>query len=391
MPHTRAMRHTDTGVNMTLNKTEQNFGVIISFGAILLLSVVFATVYIGDEILLLPALGTAIIGTACFCFFVLRKYRKENKVVEIDYLNIGTQRYILGLFMIFYGIPKLGGTFFDYQLFALDSKLMDVSEFELTWYFFGKNRYQELFVGFMEFIPGILLLSRRTYYIAAIILLPVTAQVFILNLFFKIGGLTFPAATILLACNSYIIYSQKEKIIQFFKSLHFSSNITLTGKTVAFIKICRWTVMVLAVLLLYMNFKPLFLKSTYKVKYEKLIGIYTLEKMTKNNNTYLPTNDNFFYKDLYIEKQSRWNILRRYNKKTDAFIMDINTKNDSIHIYINKGGIGDAKDIIDSLTVLKGTYKLTGNDLTIKGIQLNDALELKYKKQDRIKPKEWFW
>ena len=111
--------------------------------------------------------------------------------------------------------------------------------------------------------------------------------------------------------------------------------------------------MVLAVLLLYMNFKPLFLKSTYKVKYEKLIGIYTLEKMTKNNNTYLPTNDNFFYKDLYIEKQSRWNILRRYNKKTDAFIMDINTKNDSIHIYINKGGIGDAKDIIDSLTVLQ--------------------------------------
>ena len=56
--------------------------------------------------------------------------------------------------------------------------------------------------------------------------------------------------------------------------------------------------MVLAVLLLYMNLKPLFLKSTYKVKYKKLIGIYTLEKMTKNNITYLPTNDNFFYKDL---------------------------------------------------------------------------------------------
>ena len=71
--------------------------------------------------------------------------------------------------------------------------------------------------------------------------------------------------------------------------------------------------------------------------------------------------------------------------------MDINTNNDSIHLYINKWGIGDAKDIIDTLTVLKGTYTLTGDDLTIKGIQFNDALELKYKKQDRIKPKEWFW
>ena len=111
----------------------------------------------------------------------------------------------------------------------------------------------------------------------------------------------------------------------------------------------------------------------------------------QNKINYLPTNDNLFYKDLYIEKQSRWNILRRYNNKTDAFILDIDAKNDSIHISINKGGIGDGKDIIDSLTVLKGTYKLTGNDLTINGIQLTDTLELKYKKQDRIKPKEWFW
>lgn len=117
--------------------------------------------------------------------------------------------------------------FFDYQLFALDSKLMDVCEFELAWYFFGKNRYHELFVGFMEFIPGILLLIRRTYYISAIMLLPVTAQVFILNLFFKIGGSTFPSATMLLAFNCYVKYSEKEKIIQFFKSLHFSPNIIL--------------------------------------------------------------------------------------------------------------------------------------------------------------------
>ena len=58
-------------------------------------------------------------------------------------------------------------------------------------------------------------------------------------------------------------------------------------------------------------------------------------------------------------------------------LWNINTKNDSIHIYINKGGIGDAKDIIDSLTVLKGTYKLSWErTLLLKEIQLNDALEL---------------
>ena len=82
--------------------------------------------------------------------------------------------------------------------------------------------WQELFAGVMELVPGLLLLNRRTYFIGALILLPVTGQVFILNFFFKIGGITFPAAVILLACNLYIVYSEKEKIVQFFRSLDFS-------------------------------------------------------------------------------------------------------------------------------------------------------------------------
>jgi hypothetical protein len=377
---------------MALNKREQNIGVIISFFAIVLFFVyiIFSALGLGNPMLLLAVFGTAFISTACLCFFVLRKYRKENKVFEIDYLNIGTQKYILGILMIFYGVPKLFGTFFDYQLFALDSKLVDVSEFELAWYYFGKNKWQEIFAGIMEFIPGLLLLHRRTYYAAAVILLPVTAQVFILNLFFKIGGITFPAATILLACNCYIIYSQKEKIIQFIKSLDFSPGINVSTTTLSFIKVCKWVCIVLVAFILFTNVKSAFFKSDYKVKYSKLTGVYTLETMTKNKIRYSPTNDSTLYKDLYIEKQSRWNILRKYNNRTDAFVMDINTTNDSIHIYINKGGIGDEADIIDSLTVLKGTYILENGLLSISGVQLKDTLQLNYKKQD-IKPKEWFW
>lgn len=377
---------------MTLNKREQNIGVIISFFAMLLLSLYLIFSFVGFDKgdVLLIALAMAFVGSACLCFFILKKYRKENKVMEINYLNIGVQRYLLGLFMIFYGVPKLFGTFFDYQLFALDSKLDDVSEFQLAWYYFGKNKWQELFAGLMEFIPGLLLLNRRTYYMAAIILLPVTAQVFILNLFFKIGGVTFPAATILLACNGYILYSQKEKITAFFKSLHFSPSINLSSKTYILIKICKGTIFLLVGLIVFRNVKPIFFKSDYKVKYEQLIGVYTLEKVIKNGVNYLPSADSSLYKTIYVEKQSRWNVLRRYNDKYSAFIMNLNAKNDSIGIYINKGGVGDEPDIIDSLTVLNGTYKLSGDVFSISGIQLNDTLQLEYKKQN-IKPKQWFW
>jgi hypothetical protein len=377
---------------MTLNKTEQNVGVLISFLAILLLSLyfIFFSAGFNNEVLLLSLLGAALIGSLAVCIFVLRKYRKENKAVEIDYLNVGTQRYILGLFMIFYGIPKLFGAFFDYQLFALDSKLRDVSEFELAWYYFGKNRWQELFAGIMEFVPGILLLHRRTYYVAALILLPVTSQVFILNFFFKIGGVTLPAATILLACNAYIIYSEKERIVRFFRSLDFSRNVNFGQTASRLIRIFRWVVIALAVLVVFRSVKSNFFKSGDNATYAKLVGVYSLEKVTKNNSDYLPEMDSLIYKDLYFEKQKRWNILRRSNNKTDAFVAKFNSKNDSITLYINKGGTGDEADILDSLTVLNGVYKLEGDLLKIKGIQLGDTLDLSYRKQD-IKPKQWFW
>lgn len=376
-----------------MNKGEQNIGTLISYFAIVLFLLYFAFALLGlnNEVTMLSALGTILIGTFFLCFFVIRTCRKHNKLNEIDYLNIGTQRYILGLFMIFYGIPKIFGTFFDYQLFALDSKLIDVSEFELAWFYFGKNKWQELFAGFMELIPGLLLLNRRTYYFGAIFLLPVTSQVFILNLFFKIGGVTFPASLILLLCNLYIVYSQKEKIRQFMKSLNFNVSPKLAQGTKKIIIIAKWSTALIVVFIFYNNIKPLFYKSAEKLNYQKLIGVYSLETIVKNKALYSPKEDSLLYKDLYIEKQSRWNILRRFNNKTDAFVFDLNSKNDSIAIYINHGGIGDQKDIIDSTTVLKGIYKINGNELLIKGFQLNDTLELTYKKQDKLKSKEWFW
>jgi hypothetical protein len=377
-------------ITMTLTKRDQNLGAVITLFTIglFLLYLIFSIVGFSDEALIV--LGVPLLATIGFCIFLLRKYRKENRPEVIDYLNVGTQRHLLGLFMIFYGLPKLFGGFFDYQLFALDTKLGDVSEFELAWYFYGKNRWQELFSGLMEFIPGILLLNRRTYYLGAIILLPVTAQVFILNLFFKIGGVTFPAAMILLACNVYILYSQKEKIIQFIKSLDFSPAVIFSGKTRLFLKACKWAIILLAVALIGMRTKSVFFKSDYLVKYERLVGMYMLEEMKKNNAPYTPADDSLYYKDLYIERQSRWNILRRFNNKTDAFILELNHTNDSITLYINKGGIGDSPDIKDHATVLKGTYALENNVLIINGIQLNDTLQLTYRRQS-LRPKQWFW
>jgi hypothetical protein len=377
---------------MKLNKTEQIIGTIISILTILLffIYVAFGIIGFGDEGVILTFIALVFFSTTIVCFTVFFRLRQVNKLAEINYLNIGIHRYLLGLFMVFYGVPKLFGAFFDYQLFALDTKLIEVSDFELAWYYFGKNNWQELISGILEFIPGVLLFYRRTYYFASLVLLFVTSQVFFLNLFFKIGGITLPAATILLACNIYLIYSQKERILAFFKSLSFLPTINLNKKTTYLVNTLRGLALLMAFFIIFIKAKPHLYKSTFQVKYDALIGKFTLEKVSKNNQNDFPKEDSTLYKDLYIEKQSRWNLLRDFNEKTSAFVLEINENNDSLKIYLNKGGFGDDADVIDSSSVLKGIYKLTDNELLINGIQSKDTLNLIYKRQD-LKPKKWLW
>jgi hypothetical protein len=379
-------------MNTSLNNREQAVGTIISFFALhLLIDYIFMMLIgLANQRFLLSIFGIGLFSLAGVCIFTFRKYRKENQPEMIDYLNISTHRYILGLFMILSGTPKLLGNFFDYQLFALDSKMTDVSEFQLAWYYFGKGKWMELFSGIMEFVPGALLLNRRTYYIASLIMLPVVCQVFFLNSVFEMGGFTFPAATVLLVCNLYIVFSQKDKIIQFFKSLDFTSIKKLQGKTLLIIKIARYTGIVLAILIIVRQISPVLFRSFYQEKYQKLVGVYTLDEMKKNYLRYYPTNERDYYKDLYIEKQEQWNMLRSFSSETNAFVLKINARNDSIAIYINRAGAGDDPAVIDKATALKGTYVLYNDVLTIYGVQSGDTLQLKYKLRGPL-PKKWFW
>ncbi len=379
---------------MTLNKTEQNVGLTITAlaTALILLYIAFPIIGTNNEILMIATLLTCVIGSFIFWILVALYFRKNGKVEMINYLNIGVQRYILGMLMIFYGVPKLLGTFFDYQLFALDSKLSNVTEFQLAWFFYGKNKWLELFSGIMEFIPGIFLFIRKRYYLSSLVLLPVTSQVFILNFFFKIGGITFPAASILLACNLYLIYSQKDKIIQFFKSLNFEifDAITQNGKT--FFKLLKGLGIALVIISTFLRLKSSFGTSTDTINYQKMVGVYSLQTMLKNGTTYNPTtNDSTIYKTLYFEKQDRWNMLRRFNNKTSAFVMKLNKNDNSIKLFINTNGAGDEKDILDSTTVIIGSYKLDNDKLIIKGLQVKDTIELNYLRNNEIEPKKWFW
>lgn len=343
----------------------------------------------GEGVALL-AFGALMLLTIGWVITMARRTGRAGQTDVMDYLNLGVQRYVLGLFMVKYGLPKIYGNFFDYQLFAMDSPMGAASDFELAWYLYGLNPWQELFAGVMEFLPGLLLFHRRTYYLGALLLLPVVAQVFLLNFFFKIGGLTFPIAVVLLLCNLSILWSEKQKILAFVHSLDFTSKITVSKATSRMVLVGRYAVLVLAVLFVFKSTKSEFFRSESRLNYEALVGVYTLESMEKNGEVFVPGKEDPHYKDLYIERQARWNILRRFNGETDAFVWRFTKETNGFELIINKGGTGDRPDILDEETRLAGTYQLDENLLVMKGIQAGESLELSYVKRSP-EPKSWFW
>ena len=209
----------------SLSKFDQKLGLTVSLISLLVSSllIVGATMESGgDTVTVLPMLIVFILVGFSLIWYLLRRYRLSNQAYAVDHLNLSIQRWILGFFMVHYGLPKIFGNFFDYQLFALDRPMALASEFEIAWYMFGKNPWHEMFAGVMEFIPGLMLFNRRTYYLGAIILLPVVGQVLIINTFFGIGVFTLVFAIMLMACNLYIVYSQKPAIQGFIKTNNIS-------------------------------------------------------------------------------------------------------------------------------------------------------------------------
>ena len=281
---------------------------------LILCAALFVQFGYGEEVALL-AFGVLMLPTIGWVITMARRTGRAGQTEVMDYLNLGVQRYVLGLFMVKYGLPKIYGNFFDYQLFAMDSPMGAASDFELAWYLYGLNPWQELFAGVMELLPGLLLFHRRTYYLGALLLLPVVAQVFLLNFFFEIGGLTFPIAVVLLLCNLSILWSEKEKILAFVHSLDFTNKVTVSKGTSRMVLVGRCVVLLLAILFVVVSTKGEFFRSESRLNYEALVGVYTLESMEKNGEVFVPGEEDPHYKDLYFERQSRWNILRRFNGK----------------------------------------------------------------------------
>lgn len=127
-------------------------------------------------------------------------------------LYLGLCRYILGLMMMPYAISKiLRLQFIVLPEHTWQLPLEKLSGSSLAWSFLGYSSWFQVLLGCLELIPALLLLFRRTTLLGALLMLPMTLNVFLINQAYDLWHSTKVISTVLLVLNvATILFEWKD-------------------------------------------------------------------------------------------------------------------------------------------------------------------------------------
>jgi hypothetical protein len=219
----------------------------------------------------------------------------------IDFLKqkqfyLGIVRYLLGLAMFPYAITKILKIQFAVSGFAVTQArtIESLTGKQLTWAFLGYSGTFQILLGFLELIPALLLLFRRTTLLGAILMLPVTVSVFLINYSFELWNGTKFISTILLTLNLlvFILNWTRVKTVLFF--------VLSKGQRNNFIKVEQITNIILILAVGYFSLNPLL---EYKKQTNILTGDWVnnhpvewvLQKESLNDSTLVKRNLKLYF------------------------------------------------------------------------------------------------
>ena len=114
-------------------------------------------------------------------------------------------RYILGLGILTYGISKLFNLQFQISAWTYAHPLIRTSGSMLAWAFLGYEPWFQFVLGVFETIPGLLLLTRRTWRLGALLLFPVLLNVVLINFALDLWRDTKVIGSILLLLDLFLL------------------------------------------------------------------------------------------------------------------------------------------------------------------------------------------
>jgi len=128
-------------------------------------------------------------------------------------------RYLLGAWMLPYGISKLAN--FQFQVSAWDyaQPIGELSGKVLAWAFLGYQPWFQFLLGGLETAPAVLLLFRRTWRLGALLLLPMILNVTLMNYAMDLWDATKKISLSILVLNLILIACSFPAYAQFLKAL----------------------------------------------------------------------------------------------------------------------------------------------------------------------------
>jgi hypothetical protein len=231
-------------------------------------------------------------------FYPFYWHRKESKgnidSGKLHALYRGILRYWLAISICTYGIAKIYGTQFAYMYSRNDSRVGDLSGFDLTWNYFGYSYALSVIIAFLQIGGAMLLLFRRTTLLGAIILFPVMFNIFLINWFFEISAYAL-LNSILYSSGLLYLLLLRWKVI---KEFLFQSAGDLPKISIGFIKyLLRFLVVAYPFVLIYYQ-------TTLKSP-KILVGKWKVDQVIRNGDT-LNANawltDSTDWKIIYLEE-----------------------------------------------------------------------------------------
>jgi hypothetical protein len=159
--------------------------------------------YVGIATRLPPVIGSLVFAAASLLLAAVwsvldRAPRGHPRLFAWLYAGV---RFLLGASLLFYGFAKVfpGQFGLGVQPDVLVRQVGGLERQELLWAFMGASRSYTMFTGLIELTAGLLLLSRRTATLGALIAVGAISQVLMLNIAYDVIVKLFAAQLLLMA------------------------------------------------------------------------------------------------------------------------------------------------------------------------------------------------
>ena len=269
-------------------------------------------------------------------------------------------RYFIATVLLTYAAPKVLGVQFIVGNYVYDTPLGEIGDFWTAWAFFAHSYYYQFFIGLAEITISFLLLFRRTKLLGSMCALPIVCNVLMVDYFFKVDDAISTAVVLFLGV-VYLLALELPRLKAFFwdEQAGSSSSRKAIGSLIYGTVIFFLAVGLLA-----------YLTSTLTSHQE---GVYKIERYSMNG---VPRtlSAGKYGRDPLIYFELGNNLVESLDGQHTRGNYTFNTEKQEFTLTADRKN-PDA--------VLKGTYQTDGDEMTLRGKQGTDDVEIILRRVNR--------